>query len=138
MERTFLMVKPDGVLRGLVGEVISRIERKGFRIAAMKKMRIDEVLAKRHYQEHDGKPFFDELVSFITSGPVVAMIVEGEGAIKTVRGMVGATDPKEAEPGSIRGDLAFEVTKNIVHASDSLDSAKREITMFFGSEAVHG
>ncbi|MFQ5801172.1 MAG: nucleoside-diphosphate kinase [Candidatus Hydrothermarchaeales archaeon] len=137
MERTFVMVKPDGVSRGLIGEVISRIEEKGFRIAVMKIMQIDEELARKHYQEHEGKPFFDDLVSFITSGPVVSMIVEGDGAIETVRTMVGATDPKDAAPGSIRGDLALDVSMNVVHASDSHESAKREIALFFSSEDVH-
>lgn len=136
MERTFLMVKPDGVSRGLIGEVISRIEEKGFRIAAMKMMQIDVELAKKHYQEHEKKPFFEDLVSFITSGPVVVMIVEGDGVIETVRAMVGATDPKEAAPGSIRGDLALDVGMNVVHASDSSESAKREIALFFSSENV--
>jgi nucleoside-diphosphate kinase len=131
MEKTFLMVKPDGVVRGLVGQVISRVERKGLVVSALKMMIVDKGLARRHYAEHVGKPFFDELVSFITSGPVVAMVVEGDGAIKTVRIMVGKTDPKEASPGSIRGDLALEIGSNIVHASDSQRSAKREIDLFF-------
>jgi nucleoside-diphosphate kinase len=125
------MIKPDGVSRGLVGEVISRIERKGFTITKLRKMQINEALAKEHYQEHVDKPFFSELVSFITSGPVVAMIVEGEKVASTIRAMVGATDPKEAAPGTIRGDFAVEVGKNIVHASDSSKSAKREIALFF-------
>lgn len=126
------MVKPDGVASGLAGEVISRIERKGFTVAELKKMQIDEALAKKHYQEHADKPFFSELVSFITSGPVVAMIVEGEGVVETIRSMVGATDPKLAAPGTIRGDLAVDIGKNIVHASDSPESAGREISLFFG------
>jgi nucleoside-diphosphate kinase len=132
MDQTFLMVKPDGVARTLVGEVISRIERKGFTITDLKKMQINESLAKKHYQEHMNKPFFSELVSFIMSGPVVAMIVEGEGVVSTIRAMVGATDPKEAAPGTIRGDFAVEIGKNIVHASDSPKSARREIALFFG------
>lgn len=131
MERTFLMVKPDGVSRGLVGEVISRIERKGFKIVEMKMMKLDVELAKEHYGEHMGKPFFEGLVSFITSGPVVAMIAEGEEAVKTIREIVGATDPKEAAPGTIRGDFALDVGENIVHASDSRESADREISLFF-------
>lgn len=132
MEKTFLMVKPDGVSRGLVGEVIARVERKGFKIISMKMIEIDEGLAKRHYQEHVGKPFFKDLVSFITSGPVVAMVVEGERAISMVRSMVGKTDPHDAAPGTIRGDYATEVGSNIVHASDSPASAEREIQLFFG------
>ena len=125
------MVKPDGVSRGLVGEVISRVERRGLKIIELKKMRIGEALAKRHYEEHKDKPFFKDLVSFITSGPVVAMVVEGEGAVKAVRTMIGATDPKDASPGTIRGDFAMDVNSNIVHASDSPKSAKREIALFF-------
>jgi nucleoside-diphosphate kinase len=132
MEKTFLMVKPDGVVRGIVGEIITRIEKKGYSISAMKKMLIDVELAKRHYGEHEGKPFFDELVSFITSGPVVAMIVEGDGTVKTIRTMVGSTDPRDAAPGTIRGDFAVDIGSNVVHASDSIRSADREIELFFG------
>ncbi|MFV2040579.1 MAG: nucleoside-diphosphate kinase [Candidatus Hydrothermarchaeales archaeon] len=132
MTRTFLMVKPDGVARGLTGEVITRIERKGFTVTELRKIVISEELAKRHYGEHADKPFFGELVSFITSGPVVAMVVEGEDVVSTVRKMVGITNPKEAAPGTIRGDYAVEIGSNIVHASDSAESAKREITLFFG------
>ncbi len=132
MMHTFLMVKPDGVSRGLTGEVITRIERKGFVVTELKKRVISEELAKRHYGEHADKPFFDELVSFITSGPVVAMIVEGEDVVSTVRKMVGVTNPKEAAPGTIRGDYAVEIGSNIVHASDSDESAEREIELFFG------
>lgn len=125
------MVKPDGVSRGLVGEVVSRIERRGLKIIEMKKMRIGEALAKRHYEEHKDKPFFKDLVSFITSGPVVAMVVEGEGVVKAIRTMIGATDPKDASPGTIRGDFAMDMDSNIVHASDSPKSAEREIALFF-------
>lgn len=132
MERTFLIVKPDGVARGLVGEIITRIEKKGYTLSAMKKMRVDRELALRHYREHVGKPFFDELVSFITSGPVVAMTVEGDGAVRTIRTMVGSTDPRDAAPGTIRGDFAVDISSNVVHASDSLKSADREIELFFG------
>ncbi len=132
MTRTFLMVKPDGVARGLTGEVITRIERKGFTVTELRKMVISEGLAKRHYGEHADKPFFGELVSFITSGPVVAMVVEGEDVVSTVRKMVGITNPKEAAPGTIRGDYAVEIGSNIVHASDSAESAEREIELFFG------
>jgi nucleoside-diphosphate kinase len=126
------MVKPDGVARGLVGEIIARIERKGISITELKKMQINEALAKEHYKEHVDKPFFSELVSFITSGPIVAMTLEGESVVSTIRALVGATDPKQAAPGTIRGDFAMEIGKNIVHASDSKESASREITLFFG------
>jgi nucleoside-diphosphate kinase len=131
-ESTFVMVKPDGVKRGLVGEVIRRIEEKGYRIDEMKMFTIDEDLAKRHYAEHTEKPFFDELVSFITSGPVVAMKVTGESAVSGMRQIMGATDPLDAFPGSIRGDYASVITENIVHGSDSLESADRELGLFFG------
>ena len=131
MERTFVMVKPDGVRRRLAGEVIKRIEAKGYSIVEMKLFTIDEDLAKRHYAEHTEKPFFGELVSFITSGPVVAMVVEGEDAVKGSRQIMGATNPLEAVPGSIRGDFASVITENIVHGSDSPESATREIGLFF-------
>jgi len=131
MERTFLMVKPDGVARGLVGEVISRVERKGLRIKALRMMRVEQGLAEEQYAEHRGKPFFRDLVSHITSGPVVAMVVEGEGAVKVVRALIGSTDPKEASPGTLRGDFALSIGSNIVHASDSTASAEREIKLFF-------
>ncbi len=130
------MVKPDGVARGLVGEVLSRIERRGLKIVAMKLIHVDKELAKKHYAEHEGKPFFESLVSYITSLPSVAMVVEGEDAIKVLRGMVGATNPKEAAPGTIRGDLAMETGRNIGHASDSENSAKREISLFFDPEEI--
>lgn len=132
MEQTFVMVKPDGVRRNLIGEVIGRIERKGYSVLEMKMFTIDEDLAKKHYEEHAEKPFFGELVSFITSGPVVAMRVEGNEAIAGMRNLMGATNPTEATPGSIRGDLASVMTENIVHGSDSPESAKRELDLFFG------
>lgn len=132
IERTFVMVKPDGVRRRLIGEVVSRIEAKGYDIREMRLFTIDETLAKKHYAEHAEKPFFSELVSFITSGPVVAMLVEGPGAIAGMRQLMGATDPLEAAPGSIRGDLASVITENIVHGSDSPESSEREINLFFG------
>jgi len=131
MEKTFVMVKPDGVRRHLVGEVIKRIEDKGYYLVEMKLFTIDEDLARRHYAEHTEKPFFGELVSFITSGPVVAMVVEGDDAVKGARQIMGATNPLEAVPGSIRGDLASVITENIVHGSDSPESATREIGLFF-------
>jgi nucleoside-diphosphate kinase len=130
-ERTFLMVKPDGVRRGLVGEVVFRIERKTLSIVAMRMLTIDKELANRHYAEHVDKPFFSELVTFITSGPVVAMCVAGEDAVSVVRTLMGVTDPKKASPGTIRGDLGLIITENLVHGSDSPESAKRELGLFF-------
>ena len=131
-ERTFAMVKPDGVKRRLVGEVVSRLERKGFTIAEMKLMNISRETAEKHYGEHEGKPFYEGLVSFITSGPVVAMIVEGENAIAEWRKMMGATNPADAELGTIRGDFASTIDENVVHGSDAPETAKREIEIFFG------
>ena len=131
MDRTLILVKPDAFARGLTGEIIARFERKGLRIVALKHMTLDEDLAKRHYAEHDGKPFFGELVAFITSGPLVAMVLEGEQAVGAARQVIGATNPVEAAPGSIRGDFAVEVGQNMVHGSDSDDSATREAGLFF-------
>jgi len=136
VERTFVMVKPDGVQRGLVGEIISRIERKGLKIVAMKMLRIPKELAEEHYAEHRAKPFFSSLLSYITSGPVVAMVVEGKNAVKVVRKLVGATNPSEAEPGTIRGDFGLDLGRNVVHASDSTASAEREIGLFFRKEEI--
>jgi len=136
MERTFVMIKPDGIQRCLVGEIISRIEKKGLKIVAMKMMKIDMDLAKRHYEEHREKPFFEKLVNYVTSGPVVAMVVEGKNAIKVVRTLVGATNPAEATPGTIRGDFGMEIGRNIIHASDSEESAEREISLFFKPEEI--
>jgi nucleoside-diphosphate kinase len=130
-ERTFVMVKPNGVARGLVGEIVTRFERRGFTLCAMKALRIDRALAERHYAEHAGKPFFEPLVTFITSGPVVAMVCEGREAVQVARAMMGVTDPVDAAPGTIRGDLALSKEENIVHGSDSLASAAREIELFF-------
>jgi nucleoside-diphosphate kinase len=126
------MVKPDGVRRRLVGDVIKRIEVKGYEIREMKLFTIDESLAQKHYAEHTDKPFFGELVSFITSGPVVAMVVEGPDVVAGMRQIMGATNPLEATPGSIRGDLATLIGENIVHGSDSPESAEREVNLFFG------
>ncbi len=131
-QQTFVMVKPDGVRRRLVGEVIRRIEAKGYDIREMKLMTVDESLAKKHYAEHVDKPFFDELVMFVTSGPSVAMVVEGADAVAGLRQIMGATNPLDATPGSIRGDFATGITQNIVHGSDSPESAEREINLFFG------
>lgn len=129
---TFVMVKPDGVQQGLVGEVIARYERKGLTLTSMSMLTIGNEMAKTHYAEHVGKPFFDELVTFITSGPVVAMVWSGESAVSVSRGLIGATNPADAAPGTIRGDLGLHLSQNIVHGSDSLDSAQREIGIFFG------
>ena len=130
--KTFFMIKPDGVQRNLVGEIISRVEAKGFSITKIKMMTISKDLAEQHYGEHKDKPFFNDLVSFITSGPVVAMQVEGENVVLQIRNLMGATNPSESTPGSIRGDLATELDKNVVHGSDSDESAEREISLFFG------
>jgi nucleoside-diphosphate kinase len=132
MERTFIMVKPNGVARGLVGEVVGRFERRGMALKAMKLMRIPRELAERHYGEHRDKPFFGSLVDFITSGPVVAMVWEGTAAIAVARTMMGATNPTDAAPGTIRGDFALELEENVVHGSDGPQSAAREIALFFG------
>ena len=131
MDRTLILVKPDAFARGLTGEIVARFERKGLRIAEMKKMQVTEELAKEHYAEHDGKPFFGELVEFITSGPTMALVLEGEGAIATVRTTMGATNPADAGPGTIRGDLALSMPDNLVHGSDSPESAAREIGLWF-------
>jgi nucleoside-diphosphate kinase len=130
-ERTLVLIKPDGVRRRLAGEVLSRIERKGLRIVAMDMRVVGKDLAETHYAEHAGKPFYGSLVEFITSGPLVAMVVEGPRAIEAFRALAGATDPVKAAPGTIRGDYALEVQDNIVHGSDSPDSAEREIKIFF-------
>ena len=131
MSRTLLLVKPDAFERALTGEVISRFERKGLRLVALKLLTADEDIANRHYEEHTEKPFFGELVSFITGGPLVAMVMEGEEAVKAARQVIGATNPVEAAPGSVRGDFALEVTYNMVHGSDSDESAEREIGIWF-------
>ena len=131
-ERTLILVKPDAFARGLTGEIVARFERKGLKITAMRHMQVTEDLAKQHYAEHDGKPFLGELVEFITSGPIVAMVLEGEQAIKAARQVIGATNPLEATTGSIRGDFAIEVGKNMVHGSDSPESGEREAKLFFG------
>lgn len=136
LEKTFVMVKPDGVRRGLVGEVIRRLEAKGLSLKGLKLMRVPPPLAEAHYQAHREKPFFGELISFITSGPVVAMVWEGPRAVEAVRRLMGATDPLEAAPGSIRGDFALEIGANIVHGSDSPQAAAREIELFFREEEL--
>ena len=131
MDRTLILVKPDAFSRGLTGEIIARFERKGLHIVALKHMTVDADLAKRHYAEHEGKPFFGELVEFITSAPLVAMVLEGEQAIVAARQVIGATNPIDASPGSVRGDFAISVGQNMVHGSDSPESAEREAKLFF-------
>ena len=131
MDRTLILVKPDAFARNLTGEIIARFERKGLRIAALEQRTLDEATAKQHYAEHEGKPFFGELVEFITSGPLVSMVLEGHEAVKAARQVIGATNPIEAATGSIRGDFALEVGQNMVHGSDSDESAEREAKLFF-------
>jgi nucleoside-diphosphate kinase len=131
MDRTLILVKPDAFTRGLTGEIIARFERKGLRIAAMKHMTVERGLAERHYAEHAEKPFFGDLVSFITGGPLVAMVLEGHEAVTAARQVIGATNPLESSPGSIRGDFGLEVQTNLVHGSDSPESAVRESALFF-------
>ena len=131
MSRTLILVKPDAFARGLTGEIIARFERKGLRIAALQHMTLDEATARQHYAEHEGKPFFGELVEFITGGPLVAMVLEGDEAVKAARQVIGATNPVEAAPGSIRGDFAIQVGQNMVHGSDSDEAAEREAKLFF-------
>jgi nucleoside-diphosphate kinase len=135
-ERTFFMIKPDGIQRGLIGDVVQRIERKGYKISAMKMLKISREMAEEHYAEHIGKPFFNDLVGFITSGPVVAMVVEGENVINGVRTMMGKTDPKTSDPGTIRGDFGIHLSRNVVHGSDSPGSSDREISIFFQMEEL--
>ena len=131
MDRTLILVKPDAFARNLTGEIISRFEAKGLRIVALRYMTMDTQLAEQHYAEHEGKPFFEELVSFITSGPLVALVLEGQDSVRAARQVIGATNPLEAAPGSIRGDFAIEVGQNMVHGSDSPESAEREANLFF-------
>ena len=131
MERTLILVKPDAFARNLTGEIIARFERKGLRLVALAQMTMTTDLASRHYAEHEGKPFYDELVTFITSGPLVAMVLEGDRAVEAARQVIGATDPLAASPGSIRGDYATLVGQNMVHGSDSPESAAREVGLFF-------
>lgn len=136
MERTLVIVKPDGVQRGLIGAVLSRLERRGLRFAALKLMRISRELAERHYAQHKGQPFYPGLIDFITSGPVVVAVVEGEKAIKIVRDTMGATDPVDALPGTIRADFGLEIGRNLVHGSDKPGSAAREVALFFDDEEI--
>ncbi|WP_053219397.1 nucleoside-diphosphate kinase [Virgibacillus senegalensis] len=136
MEKTFIMVKPDGVQRNLIGTIVERFEKKGYQLRAAKLMQISEELAGEHYGEHKGKPFYGELVSFITSSPVFAMVWEGENVIASARQMMGKTNPQEASPGTIRGDFGVTVGKNVIHGSDSLESAEREIHLFFDEKEL--
>ena len=131
MERTLVLIKPDAVQRGLIGDITSRLENKGLRISGMKLMRISEELAGRHYGEHIGKPFFDSLVNFITSSPIVALAVDGDNAVMVVRNVMGATNPQDASNGSIRGDLGLSIGMNLIHGSDSVTSSERELALFF-------
>jgi nucleoside-diphosphate kinase len=132
VERTFVMVKPDGVARGLIADMLGRVERRGFAIRGMKLLRVSREQAAAHYAEHEGKPFYPGLVDFITSGPALAIVLEGPAAVATVRTMMGATNPLDSAPGTIRGDLALELGENVVHGSDSVASAEREIAIYFG------
>lgn len=136
MERTFLMVKPDGVQRNLIGEIVGRFETKGYKLVGGKLMQITKELAETHYGEHKERPFFGELVSFITSGPVFAMVWEGENVISTARKIMGSTNPQDASPGTIRGDFAAQVSQNVIHGSDSPESAEREINLFFNESEL--
>ncbi|MBI1886309.1 MAG: nucleoside-diphosphate kinase [Chloroflexi bacterium] len=134
MHRTLVIIKPDAMERRLAGEIIARLERRGLDIAAMRLLRLDEATARRHYAEHREKPFFDELVRFITSGPIIAAVFHGPKAVEVVRETMGATDPRKAEPGTIRADLGTDITHNLIHGSDSPATAEREIALFFPGE----
>ena len=136
IERTFVMIKPDGVNRGMAGEIISRFERRGIKICAVKMMRVQKELAERHYAEHKGKSFFEPLLSYITSGPVICMVLDGDNVISIARTMMGRTNPQDADPGTIRGDFAMQTGRNIIHGSDSSESAKREIELFFNDYEI--
>ena len=136
-ERTFVLLKPDAVQRALVGEIIARFERRGLRLVAMKMLRVTRSLAETYYAEHKGKAFFEPLMAYITAGPVVAMVLEGDGAVAAVRKMMGKTNSAEAEPGTIRGDFALTIGRNIIHGSDSTESAQREIPLFFKGDEIH-
>lgn len=136
MERTFIAIKPDGVQRGLIGEIISRFEAKGFTLVGLKLMTVSKELAESHYDVHKGKPFFDGLVEFITSSPLVAMVWEGDGVIASARKMIGATNPLTAEPGTIRGDYAVSIGRNLIHGSDAVETAQHEIALWFTEEEL--
>jgi nucleoside-diphosphate kinase len=136
MERSLIILKPDAVQRGLIGPILTRIEQRGLRIVGMKLIQIDDALARRHYAVHEGKPFFDGLISYITSGPVVVLVVTGANVIEIVRSMVGATNPVKAAPGTIRGDFALEIGRNLIHASDSPENGEMEVNLFFRTEEL--
>ena len=136
MQRTLVLLKPDAVQRGLIGEIVSRLERRGVKFVAMKLMRVSEELARRHYSDHVGKPFFRGLVDFIGSSPIVAMVVEADNAVELVRTTIGVTDPQDALPGTIRGDLGVSIGRNLIHGSDSEESAEKEIGLFFSAEEL--
>ena len=136
MERTLIIIKPDGVQRGLIGPIVTRLERRGLKIVAMKMIQMDEPLARRHYAVHEGKPFYEPLVTYITSGPVVLMVIEGEGVVQIVRQTVGATDPAKAAPGTIRGDFGITIGRNLIHASDSPENGAKEVALFFSEEEI--
>lgn len=136
MERTLVLIKPDAVQRGLVGEILSRLERRGLKLVALRLRQLDQALAREHYAEHEGKPFLEGLVRFITSGPLVAAVLEGPNAVAVVRSVMGPTDPQQAPPGTIRGDYGLFIQNNLIHGSDSPESARREIALFFGEREI--
>jgi len=136
MERTLVLVKPDGMQRGLASEILGRLERRGLKLVGLKLMRVSDALARRHYGEHEGKPFFDGLIAYITSSPIIAAVLEGTSAVQAVRSTLGKTNPVNAEPGTIRGDLGLETGRNLVHGSDSTESAEREIALFFSKDEL--
>ena len=137
VERTLVLIKPDAMQRALAGEILSRLERRGLRIIALRLLQMDEGLARRHYAEHEGKPFYEGLISYITACPIIAAVFEGTNAVDTVRKTMGATNPATAGPGTIRGDLGLETGRNLIHGSDSLESAKREVALFFPEDELH-
>jgi nucleoside-diphosphate kinase len=136
MERTLVLIKPDAMQRGLASEILGRLERRGLRIVGLKLMQVDRALAERHYGEHQGKPFFEGLVAYITSCPIIAAVFEGTGAVESVRSTMGVTNPQKAAPGTIRGDFGLEIGRNLVHGSDSVESAEREVNLFFTAAEV--
>ncbi len=136
MERSLVLIKPDAIQRGLAGEIISRLEKKGLKIVAMKMLYMDKNLAQRHYAIHKGKAFFDDLVSFITSSPVIVIVFQGKNAVEMIRRMMGETDPAKAQPGTIRGDLGIDIGHNLIHGSDSIENASKEIGLFFSEEEI--
>jgi len=138
MERSLVIIKPDAIQRGLAGEIISRLENKGLKIVAVKMLCMDKALAQRHYAVHKDKPFFNELVDFITSGPVIAMVLQDDDAVKVIRQTMGETDPAKAIPGTIRGDFGGDISRNLIHGSDSVENARSEIALFFSAEEIVG